>query len=345
MKTLKVLDMHTAGEPVRIFIQGMPALAGNTVLEQRRDALENHDWVRQLLMQEPRGHADMYGVWPVRPGHPEAALAVLFTHNGGYSTMCGHATIALGRFALEQGLVPAQVPLTRFVLECPCGPVEVEVEVNEQGQTGEVAFASVPAFVYQRDVRIELPGFGLISVDISYGGAFYALLPAARLGLNLATTPYEQLVAAGRLITNTLRAQFSIQHPDEPDLGFLYGTILTDEEQPVCQTGPHPVSYNLCIFGDGQVDRSPTGSGVTARMALAWAKGELQAGQVREYRGLSGQGFRASLHSIDEARQQVRVRVSGRGYPVGQAEFIWDEADPLGTGLSIPTRLNQLWTS
>ncbi|OAB55500.1 hypothetical protein AY600_16165, partial [Phormidium willei BDU 130791] len=283
----RVTDMHTAGEPVRIFTGGVPPLPPGPLLEKRRYARAELDHVRRRLMLEPRGHPEMYGVWPTESELPEAALAVLFTHCAGYSTMCGHATIALGRWVLDQGLVPARAPETVFVLECPCGPVTVRAAVDAQGRVGRVAFDSVPAFAELLDQPLEVEGFGRVPVDVPYGGAFYAVLPASRLGLDLRATPYELLVQAGRRITRAGRAQLAIRHPAAPDLGFLYGTILTDDLPPE-SAAP---TYNLCVFGGGQVDRSATGSGATARMALDLARGRLAVGARREFRGLSGVGF------------------------------------------------------
>lgn len=332
-----VTDMHTAGEPVRIFTGGVPELRGESLLEKRRDAMDHHDHVRRRLMLEPRGHADMYGVWPTRPHHPGAALAVLFTHNAGYSTMCGHATIALGRWVVDQGIVRATAPVTRFLLECPCGPVAVSVDVDADGRTGNASFESVPAFALDLDRELDVPGYGRTTVDIGYGGAFYAIVRASALGLDLRATRYETLVDAGRRIIRAGRDQVAVRHPDEADLGFLYGTIITDDTAP----GDAAAAYNLCVFGGGQVDRSPTGSGVTARMAVDQARGLIEPGAARAFRGLSGGEFRGELVSVENGR--VTVGVTGRAYYCGEATLLVEDGDGLREGLSIPETLNDLW--
>src|SRR5262249_46485200 len=255
---------------------------GATILEKRRHAQSKLDHIRRRLMLEPRGHADMYGVIPVEPSHPDADLAVLFTHNSGYSTMCGHATIAIGRWAVEHELVPVRRPLTTFNLECPCGVVRVTVEVGETG-TGAVTFESVPAFASHLDLPVATQSVGRVDLDIAFGGAFYAILPASRIGLSMHGTPLAALVSAAREITTATRAQVVLEHPDAGDLAFLYGTILTDDSGP----GDGTPSLNLCIFGEGQVDRSPTGSGVTARLALDHARSALPIGGRRTFRGLT----------------------------------------------------------
>jgi len=339
MERYTVTDMHTAGEPVRIFTGGVPALRGATLLEKRRDARDTHDHVRRRLMLEPRGHADMYGVWPTEPSHPDAALAVLFTHNEGYSTMCGHATIALGRWVIDQKMVPVTVPETRFVLECPCGPVTVYASVDEAGRVGRVAFDSVPAFVPQLDLALDVADFGPVTVDIAYGGAFYAVVRASALGLDLWNSPYETLVQAGRRITEAGRAQARISHPVEPDLGFLYGTILIDDVAPESDAP----TYNLCVFGGGQVDRSPTGSGATARMALDHARGLIGPGRRREFRGLSGVGFDAEIRAA--TGDGVIVRVGGESFYHGEQTVICEDGDPLLNGLEVPEVLRDLWAA
>src|SRR5215472_7170640 len=180
---LDVLDMHTGGEPVRIVRGGYPPLVGATILEKRHYARERLDHLRRFLMFEPRGHADMYGALLVEPSLPDADLAVLFMHNEGYSTMCGHAVIALGRYAVDYGLVERMEPLTRVGIECPCGLVVASVEVRG-GKSGRVSFESVPAFLFADGVRVEVPGAGPVTTDVSYGGAFYALADAAQFGLD-----------------------------------------------------------------------------------------------------------------------------------------------------------------
>ena len=332
-RTLTIVDMHTAGEPVRIVTGGYPELTGTTILDKRREALAEHDALRRAMMLEPRGHAGMYGVIPVKPHAPEAAFAALFTHNEGYSTMCGHATIAIGKWLVESGQVAATEPETRFGLELPCGVVDVACRV-EAGRVVETAFESVAAFLSQKDANLEVPGFGPVACDISFGGAFYAILPASRLGLDFFSTPLEQLVAAGAAITAAGRRQLDVVHPEEADLGFLYGTILTDDAVP-----PQP-SYNLCIFAEGQIDRSPTGSGVTARMARDHARGLIGPGVERRFMGPTGLPFLARITRVEG--DSVRVRVAGQSAFSGTATFEIDADDPLGYGFTLPTNYGAL---
>jgi trans-L-3-hydroxyproline dehydratase len=332
--TLTYDDLHTAGEPVRIVTGGYPELPGGTILDRRRAARERLDAFRRAMMWEPRGHAGMYGVIPVPASLPEARFGVLFTHHEGYSTMCGHATIALAKWAVETGRVAAVEPETRFAFEAPCGLINVRAEVNA-GVVRAASFESVPSFVVARDLVIEVPGFGAVTCDIAYGGAFYAIVPASAMGLDWATTPLPRLVDAAAALTDTIRARMTITHPSEPDLGFLYGTILTDGAPPGQE------SANLCVFAERQIDRSPTGSGVTARMALDHVKGLVKPGETRRFRSITGGVFTGNV--LRDAPigplPAVIVEVGGSAHWMGKGQFIIDPSDPLGHGFELPTTL------
>lgn len=333
---LQVVDMHTAGEPVRIVTDGFPKLMAASILDKRREVLALHDDLRRALMHEPRGHAGMYGVIPVQPTAPGAEFAALFMHNAGYSTMCGHATIAIGKWLVESGQVPAVEPETRLAIELPCGVVNVRCEVRD-GCVVKTSFDSVPSFLSQQDVRLSIEGLGEVSFDIAYGGAFYAILPSSNIGLDFFETRLERLVEVGAAITKAVREQIVVEHPDADDLGFLYGTILTDD------AGKREKSYNLCVFADGQIDRSPTGSGVTARMARDYARGLLDIGDERSFCGATGVPFTARLLSVDPIQSsRVSVTVSGNSAFCGSATFEIYSDDPLGYGFTLPESFGAL---
>ena len=317
--------MHAGGEPVRIVVDGYPALPGDTILAKRRYAREHLDHLRRLLMFEPRGHADMYGVIPVEPDHPEADLAVLFMHNEGYSTMCGHATIALGRWAVDSGLVPIVEPETEVAIQVPAGLVRATVEVTG-GRTGRTRFESVSAFLAAA-TEVAVPGFGTVPVDIAYGGAFYAFAPAAALGLDLKGSPVADLVAGAWAITAAVAQSMEIEHPDDPDLGFLYGTILTDGAD---DWSPEPTA-NICVFADRQVDRSPTGSGVTARIAIQHTRGQIALGVERTFESIVGSQFTGKAIRVASVgpHPAVVVEVAGEAHYTGEAVFAVEEGDGL----------------
>lgn len=333
--TITYTDLHTAGEPVRIVTSGYPPLVGETILDKRREARQYHDHLRRALMFEPRGHSGMYGVIPVEPTHPEALMGVLFTHLEGYSTMCGHAMIALGRWAVDQGLVPIKLPITRFAVEAPCGLVRLSANI-ESSEVVHTTFENVPAFVEASDVIVEVPGFDPVSVDLAYGGAYYAILPSSKLGLEFFKTPVKKLVRAATAITDRLRATLTINHPEEPDLGFLYGTILTDDASTREET------FNLCVFADGQIDRSPTGSGVTARMAVDYSKGLAAVGHTRIFRGISGEPFTGEVKRTTGSDGAVIVEVGGRAFYGGSGAFTLEADDPFRHGLALPDRFEML---
>jgi trans-L-3-hydroxyproline dehydratase len=324
-RQFSTLDMHTGGEAVRIVTEGWPTIEGDTILAKRRFARTHHDGLRRLLMHEPRGHYDMYGVLPVTPSLPGADLAVLFIHNEGFSTMCGHAVIALGRYAVDHGLVPVTSPVTRVAIECPCGLVVAEVEVRN-GRGGRVRFESVPAFAPQLDAEVQVPGFGPVRLDVAYGGAFYALVPVERLGLSL-DHPVRLLTDAASAVTQAVAAALPPVYPGEPDLSFLYGTILTDGDNPAG-------TRNVCIFADREVDRSPTGSGVTARMAAMAAKGLVKPGDEVPFTSITGARFTGSLGQRTSvgSHAAVTVHVAGQAHYMGRHTFLIEEDDPFQQG-------------
>ncbi len=332
LATYRTVEMHTGGEPVRIIIEGFPEPRGATVLQRREDASARLDVHRRRLMLEPRGHAEMYGALPV-PAAAPAAFGVLFMHHSGFSTMCGHATIALGRWAVTSGRVALRDGGAEFVLECPCGPVTVQV--SDDGRS--VAFISVPAFAAELDAQIEVPGTGRVTCDIGYGVAFYAILPASRLGLDLRETPVGQLRAAALSIMRAIRARGAVQHPTEPELSFLYSAILTDDT-PVDADRP---SRNLCVFGDGQIDRRATGSGVTARMAVDAARGLIVPGAARSFAGASGVPFHGTLLAEERLgpHRAWRVRVAGTASFSGTATWVVEDGHDLADGFAIEEHL------
>jgi len=326
---ISTVEMHTGGEPTRIIVDGWPKLSGSTLLDKRREAKERFDHLRRGVMLEPRGHDGMYGALLVEPDHPDADLAVLFMHNEGYSTMCGHATIALARWAVESGRVKRQSPETVVRLQCPCGLVIARV-----GGDGHVRFDSVPSFVYALDRVAPTPTWGPVSVDIAYGGAFYAFLAADSIGLDLHRSPMRAIADAGEEIARAVAKAVAIEHPDEPDLAFLYGTILTDGGD---GANGKP-SRNVCIFAGRQIDRSPTGSGVSARMALQMARRQAKMGEKRLFESCTGAVFSGRV--LGDAppvgpRKAIVVEVGGLAHFTGESRFCFDDDDPLREGFSL----------
>ncbi|ESW87027.1 proline racemase family protein [Mesorhizobium sp. C280B] len=327
--TLTVVDMHTGGEPLRIVTGGYPDIPKGTILEKRAYVRDHLDHLRKILMFEPRGHYDMYGALLVEPDLPGADLAVLFMHNEGYSTMCGHAIVALGRYSVDERLVAPREPMTTVSIEAPCGLISAAVEVKD-GKAGAVSFESVPAFLFAGDQRIELPGYGPVGFDIAYGGAFYALADCRQFGLEFGRNRVRDFVDAATALTDKLKAELPLSHPDHADLAFLYGTILTDGQDAFSDTP----TKNICVFAEAEVDRSPTGSGVTARLAAMHAKGQIEIGRTRLFESIAGSRFSGAVVRTATAgpHDAIIARVGGRAYYSGRAEFIVEDDDELGRG-------------
>ena len=315
---------------MRIVESGYPPVLGGTILEKRRYARDELDHLRRMLMFEPRGHFDMYGAVLVEPDLPEADIAVLFMHNEGYSTMCGHATLALGRYAVDRGLAARRSPVSTFVLQAPCGPITVHVDVDDDS-TGHSRFESVGAFAYTLAERVDVPTFGTVTYDIGYGGAFYGVADAGEFGLDVRTSQASDLVQAASSLTRSLNSSLALHHPDDDDLGFLYGTILTDGRD------DEQVSANVCVFADAQVDRSATGSGVTARMALRSARGQVAEGELRVFESITGSQMTGQVIGTERVGRHdaVTVEVGGRSYYTGTATFSAEQDDPFRHGFLI----------
>lgn len=326
---IKTVEMHTGGEPLRIVTEGIPLPENLSLLEKRRHLREEADKYRHFLMFEPRGHKDMYGALIVSPDMEEADFGVIFMHNEGYSTMCGHAIMALGRFAIDTGLVKRTGSETTVKIQCPCGLVEAQVQ-SDDNHSGAVLFESVPSFAYRINQFIDTTDYGPVELDIGYGGAFYGILDAATIGLDVKTTPMTSLTAAANHLADALRSQIEIIHPEEADLSYLYGIIFTDDN-----SGADGInSTNICVFADGQIDRSPTGSGVTARLAVAAAKGETQIGVPHHFESVTEAVFSGKIVSDCTVGKYkaVTVEVGGRAHYYGTAEFTMEEDDMLAGG-------------
>ena len=324
---VSVTDYHTAGEPFRIVTS--VEVPGASVPDRRVFAQTSStiDAIRQLLVNEPRGHADMYGGFIV-PGNDDGAdFGVLFWHKDGYSTACGHGTIALGTWAVETGRVPAASDgVTDVVIDVPSGRVVARVTCSAGVVTG-VAFRNVPSYVVDRAVPVSTSR-GDVVADISFGGAFYASVEASSLGLSVTPTSYADLVAVGREIKWALDAV--AVHPTDPRLSGLYGTILYDDLGSV-DGGPY--QRNLTIFADGEADRSPCGSGTSARLALLYDDGRLGPGQVLRHDSIVGTTFLGRV--VEESADGVITEVEGAAYRTGTATFTLDPRDPLGTGFTL----------
>jgi proline racemase len=315
---ISAVDYHTGGEPFRIVTGGVEPPEGATILDRRRDALARLDHVRRLLVFEPRGHADMYGCFVVEPNDDAADLGVVFFHNAGYSTACGHGTIALVTWALEEGIVERREGETRVVVDVPSGRLETWAQVKG-GRVRSVRFRNVPAFVWADGLEV-----GGRSVDVAFGGAFYATVEE-----RVERRELPRLIELGRELKRSIAESQEIVHPVEPELRDVYGVIFWQEE------GEDPLTQrNVTVFADGEVDRSPCGSGTSARLALLDHSGRLPRGEELRHLGIVGSEFRGRVVGDAEVAgiPAVVTEVEGSAYRTGEHVFTLDADDPIKEG-------------
>ena len=354
---VETIDAHTEGEPLRVVRSGFPEVKGSTILEKRRYARDHLDHFRTALMLEPRGHADMYGCVLVDPepqeilptGTPPGHIGVLFLHNAGYSTMCGHGILGLVKVGIEYSLFPWEAKDKNQALvriDSPAGRVEATAKL-QAGKVEAVSFLNVESFVLKRGIELTLsttvPSLPTrIRADIAYGGAFYAYVDAPSIGLDLSPSNLEQIIQAGRAVKHAANQLEIAAHPSgQKDLEFIYGTIFVAPPHALDRPGvPH--SRNVCVFADGEVDRCPTGTGVSGRAALHCEDGSLRAGESLVIESLIGTRFHVSVEETtslvwqgrDRAPLEAVVpRVSGQAYITGEHRFFLDDDDPLAEGI------------
>jgi proline racemase len=309
--SITAVDYHTGGEPFRIVTGGVPPLEGRSILDRRRFALEQLDHVRRLLVYEPRGHADMYGCFVTEPEDEGADLGVVFFHNAGYSTACGHGTIALVTWAIESGGVEGP----EVVVDVPSGRLRTVARV-EDGRVISVRFSNVPSFVHARG----LPAAGR-EVDVAFGGAFYASVEE-----RVAPEELPRLIELGREIKRDLEAAHEIVHPAESELRDVYGVIFWQEEEGLGLL----TQRNVTVFADGEVDRSPCGSGTSARLALLHDEGRLAVGESLRHLSIVGSEFTGRV--AEETPEGLITEVEGSAHLTGRHEFVLDPTDELGEG-------------
>jgi proline racemase len=316
---ISTVDYHTGGEPFRIVTGGVETPRGATILDRRRDALERLDHVRRLLVFEPRGHADMYGCFVVPPSDEGADLGVVFFHNAGYSTACGHGTIALVTWALDERIVEGREGENRIVVDVPSGRLETWARI-ENGRVRSVRFRNVPSYVHAEGLELG----DETTVDVAFGGAFYASLPE-----RVEPGELPRLIARGREIKRQVEAWHEIVHPLEPELRDVYGVVFwqDEDEDPLTQR-------NVTVFADGEVDRSPCGSGTSARLALLDRQGRLPRGAELRHRSIVGTEFTARVVGDAEVAgvPAVVTEVEGSAFRTGEHVFTLDPEDPLREG-------------
>ncbi len=328
---IQTIDMHTGGEPLRVILSGFPELKGSSVLEYRNYCMENYDHLRTALMFEPRGHADMYGCIITPPHNVDSDFGIIFLHNEGYSTMCGHAIIAITTLAVQLDWINVCEGENVLKIDAPCGQITSFVNIINNTIT-KVHFHCVPSFVVGLDYTVNLENFGNITYDLAYGGAFYAYVDLRKNNFNfkLETMFIDDLISVGKQIKQAvITNNTQINHPFENDLSFLYGTIFIDSS-----SKPNIHSKNICVFADGEVDRSPTGSGVSGRMAIEFARNNIVINESIAIESITGSVFTGkTIKEIDYGLTKAIIpEVGGSAFITGQHTFLIDPKDPFKTG-------------
>ena len=320
---VKTIDAHTEGEPLRIVTSGYPEIKGHTILEKRQYITEHLDHYRQFLMFEPRGHADMYGALITEPCSEDADFGILFMHNEGYSSMCGHGIIAAVSVALESESIPMPHEDEYIGIDAPAGFIKAYAQSIDNKLS--VSFDNVPSFVECINQSVYVENLGCISYDIAFGGAYYAFVDADKLGLDCTPENQQTLIDAGRAIKKAVMAKYSFNHPVEQDLSFLYGTIFYSTKTNYSTSH----SRHVCIFADGEVDRSPTGTGVSARAALLKVKEDLAIKQNVAIESIVGGKMTVNIQARQNyhGKEAVIPRVSGRAFITGCHQFMLAEQD------------------
>ena len=333
MREIRTVDYHTAGEPFRIVAKPPVEIVGDTVANRRVSAMASAevDGLRKLLCFEPRGHADMYGCFITPPDDDGADFGVLFWHKDGFSTACGHGTIALGVWAIESGKVAIDPSgVTDVVIDVPSG--RVTARVHTKGAVIEsVDFVNVASYHMHSDVSVDT-SLGALTVDVSFGGAIYAQLDVAQIGLSVTPEHYGEIISIGREIKWALNDSEYAEHPTDPRLSGIYGTIVYED----LATGTDGLKRqrNATIFADGEVDRSPCGSGTCARLATLVEKKQLKIGEVLKHDSIVDSQFLgvAKAQVTSDGYDAILPQVTGMAYKTGESVFTVDPRDPLSPG-------------
>ncbi|GIO08448.1 proline racemase [Brevibacillus reuszeri] len=332
-RVFSTVDTHTGGNPTRTVISGLPKLKGETMADKMLHMKAEYDWIRTLLMYEPRGHDVMSGALIVEPCHPDADFGVIYIETGGYLPMCGHDTIGLCTALIETGLVPVIEPVTKLKLDTPAGLVEVEIQVAG-GKAGEVSFTNIPAFLYKKDVSVEVEGLGRVTCDIAYGGNFYAITDARKLGLELTPSNASAIVDTAVRIRKAINQEVEVVHPEKP---FIRG--LTHVEFYTAPNHADAHVKNTVVVPPGGIDRSPCGTGTSAKLATLYAKGEIGLNEPFVHESIVGSLFTGKV--LEETKEggltAVVTRIAGSAWLMGKHTIFYDPDDELANGfLLIP---------
>lgn len=331
-KSIQTVDLHTMGEPIRIITGGIPYIPGKTISEKKTYFKNNMDHIRTGIMLEPRGHKDMFGSIITEPINKEADLGIIFMDGGGYLNMCGHGTIGAVTAALETGMIEMDEPYTEVVLETPVGLIRTKARV-ENKKVKHVSFKNVLGFHYKKDIKIEVPELKKkVKLDISFGGSFFAIISAKELGIRVEAKNTQYLVEIALSIRDIINNTIEISHPTLED-------IKTVDLIEIYDVPSHPEAdyKNMVIFGQGQVDRSPCGTGTCAKLATLYSKGEIKEGESFVHESILGTLFTGKILGTTKVGDYKAIipEITGAAYITGFNNFMFDDEDPVKYGFVI----------
>lgn len=331
IKSIQAVDSHTMGEPTRIITGGVPKIPGKDMAEKKAYLEEHLDNIRTTVMFEPRGHNDMFGSIILPTTIEEADLGIVFMDGGGYLNMCGHGSIGAATVVVETGMVEVTEPYTDVVLEAPAGLIKARVEV-ENGKAKSVSIINVNSFVYQEDVEIEVPKIGKVKLDISFGGSFFAVVNAKDLGLTVNQKNADQLKKIGIQIRDIVNQTVKVQHPEKKHINQVDLVEIYD-----APSNPAADKKNVVIFGQGQFDRSPCGTGTSAKLATLYKKRELKENEEFIYESITGTMFKGEIVGLAKVGEFEAVipKITGNAYITGFNQFVIDPDDPLQYGFCL----------
>lgn len=331
MGNIEFVDTHTMGEPTRIIIDGLPELVGKTIMDKKEYLEKNLDYIRTMAMNEPRGHNDMFGAIVTPAINKEADIGVIYMDGGGYLNMCGHGTIGLATLLVEDKYIEVMEPFTHITLDTPAGLVKVRVKV-ENGRAMEVSFTNVPSFLYKEDLIVNMDEIGDVSVDISFGGSFFAIVNAKELGIRVETENIDKIIELGLKLREKINKEFKVKHPNKPEINKVDLVEIYDEPS------NEKANYkNVVVFGKNQFDRSPCGTGTSAKMARLHDSGQLAINEEFVYESIMGTLFTGKI--LEETKigkfNGIIPEITGRAFITGKGFLISHEEDPFRYGFSL----------
>jgi len=331
-KSFHTIDTHTSGEPTRNVLGGLPVIKGKTMLEKMQYMMNEGDWVRQLLCYEPRGNEVMSGTIITAPCREEADIGVLYFEVGGWMPMCGHDTIGVGTALVESGMVEITEPHTYVTLDTASGLVKLKIEIKN-GEAKSVSFVNAPAFVMAENVTVKTREYGDVNMDIAYGGNIYAILPISAVGLSVRPKQASQIVTAGNLLKDYINAQIIIQHPEIPFENHVTHVEFYEESD-----NETKLIRNAVVIPPGAIDRSPCGTGTSAKLAVLAKKGLMKPGETFTHESIIGGRFECTY--VEDAfvgeLPAVIPLVKGQAFITGIHTYMLDPADifPMGYQLA-----------